>query len=64
MIKWVSSKLNTLMVQKILNKKIKRQGIIWKIFSYHTTLMVVSEELKSLLMKVKEENEKVGLTTF
>ena len=26
-----------------------------------TTLMVESEELKSLLMKVKEENEKVGL---
>ena len=26
-----------------------------------TTLMVESEELKNLLMKVKEENEKVGL---
>ena len=26
-----------------------------------TTLMVESEELKSLLMKVKEENEKAGL---
>ena len=26
-----------------------------------TTLMVESEELNSLLMKVKEENEKVGL---
>ena len=26
-----------------------------------TTLMVASEELKSLLMKVKEESEKVGL---
>ena len=26
-----------------------------------TTLVVESEELKSLLMKVKEENEKVGL---
>ena len=26
-----------------------------------TTLMVESEELKSLLMKVKEESEKVGL---
>ena len=26
-----------------------------------TTLMVESEELKSLLMKVREENEKVGL---
>ena len=27
-----------------------------------TTLMAESEELKSLLMKVKEEREKVGLT--
>ena len=27
-----------------------------------TTLMVESEELKSLLMKVKKESEKVGLT--
>ena len=27
----------------------------------YATLMVESEELKSLLMKVKEENEKVGL---
>ena len=27
----------------------------------YTTLMVESEELKSLLMKVKEESEKVGL---
>ena len=26
-----------------------------------TTLMAESEELKSLLMKVKEENEKIGL---
>ena len=26
-----------------------------------TTLMAVSEELKSLLMKVKEESEKAGL---
>ena len=31
-------------------------------YSRHTTLMAESEEeLKSLLMKVKEENEKVGL---
>ena len=32
-------------------------------FSYanDTTLMAESEELKSLLMKVKEESEKVGL---
>ena len=29
--------------------------------SNYTTLMAESEELKSLLMKVKEESEKVGL---
>ena len=29
-----------------------------------TTLMAESEELKSLLMKVKEESEKVGLKLF
>ena len=29
--------------------------------NYDTTLMAESEELKSLLMKVKEESEKVGL---
>jgi hypothetical protein len=28
---------------------------------YNTTLMAESKELKSLLMKVKEESEKVGL---
>ena len=30
-------------------------------YAYDNTLMAESEELKSLLMKVKEENEKVGL---
>ena len=30
-------------------------------FAYETTLMAESEELKSLLMKVKEESAKVGL---
>ena len=30
-------------------------------YADYTTLMAESEELKSLLMKVKEENEKVGL---
>ena len=30
-------------------------------YSDDTTLMALSEELKSLLMKVKEEREKVGL---
>ena len=30
-------------------------------YAYDTTFMAESEELKSLLMKVKEESEKVGL---
>ena len=30
-------------------------------YTEDTTLMAESEELKSLLMKVKEDNEKVGL---
>ena len=30
-------------------------------YAYETTLMAESEELKSLLMRVKEESEKVGL---
>ena len=30
-------------------------------YSGNTTLIAESEEVKSLLMKVKEENEKVGL---
>ena len=30
-------------------------------YAHETTLMAESEELKSLLMKVKVENEKVGL---
>ena len=30
-------------------------------YAFDTTLMAESEELKSLLMKVKEESEKVGL---
>ena len=38
----------------------------WKNFFFRyaddTTLMAESEELKSLLMRVKEETEKVGLT--
>ena len=30
-------------------------------YAHNTTLMAESEELKGLLMKVKEESEKVGL---
>ena len=41
--------------------KIARRHISNLRYADDTTLMAESEELKSLLMKVKEENEKVGL---
>ena len=41
--------------------KIARGNINNLKYSDNTTLMAESEELKSLLMKVKEESEKVGL---
>ena len=41
--------------------KIARRNISKLRYADDTTLMAESEELKSLLMKVKEESEKVGL---
>ena len=41
--------------------KIARRNSNNLIYTDDTTLMVESEELKSLLMKVKEDSEKVGL---
>ena len=41
--------------------KISRRNINNLRYADNTTLMAESEELKSLLMKVKEESEKVGL---
>ena len=41
--------------------KIARRNINNIRYADDTTLMAESEELKSLLMKVKEESEKVGL---
>ena len=41
--------------------KIARRNINNLRYADDTTLMAVSEELKSLLRKVKEESEKVGL---
>ena len=41
--------------------KIARRNINNLIYADDTTLMAESKELKSLLMKVKEESEKVGL---
>ena len=40
---------------------IARRSISKLRYADETTLMVESEDLKSLLMKVKEESEKVGL---
>ena len=42
--------------------KIARRNINNLRYEDNTTLMAESEELKSLLMKVKEESEKVGFT--
>ena len=41
--------------------KIFRKNINNLRYADDTTLMAINEELKSLLMKVKEEGEKVGL---
>ena len=41
--------------------KIARRNINHLRYADDTTLMAESEELKSLLMKVKEESEKLGL---
>ena len=41
--------------------KIARRNINNLRYAYDTTLMAKSKELKSLLMKVKEESEKVGV---
>ena len=41
--------------------KIARRNISNLRYAGDTTLMVENKELKSLLMKVKEESEKVGL---
>ena len=41
--------------------KIARRNINNLRYAYDTTLMAKSKELKSLLMKVKEKSEKVGL---
>ena len=49
---WMKHKLES----RLLGKNIKNLR-----YAEETTLMAESEELKSLLMKVKEESEKVGL---
>ena len=48
-----------------LELKIARRNISNLRYAYGITLMAESkEELKSLLMKVKEESEKAGLNSF
>ena len=44
--------------------KIAKRNINNLRYADDTTLMAESEELKSLLMKVKEESEKVGLKLY
>ena len=43
------------------NKPLSRRNISNLRYADDTTLMAESEEVKSLLMKVKEESERVGL---
>ena len=52
MLGWMKHKLES----RLLGEKISNLR-----YTDDTTLMAESEELKSLLMKVKEESEKVGL---
>ena len=52
---------NTGLEEEQAGIKISRRNINNLRYSDDTTLMAESEELKSLLMKVKEESEKVGL---
>ena len=52
---------NTRLEEAQVGIKIARRNINNLRYADDTTLMAESEELKSLLMKVKEESEKVGL---
>ena len=52
---------NTRLEEAQAGIKIVRRNINNLRYADDTTLMAESEELKSLLMKVKEESEKVGL---
>ena len=52
---------NTGLYEAQAGTKISGRNISNVRYAHDTTLMPKSEELKSLLMKVKEESEKVGL---
>ena len=51
MLAWMNHKLESRLLEKINNLR----------YADDTMLMAESEELKSLLMKVKEESERAGL---
>ena len=57
MLGWIKHKLD----ESQAGIKIARRNINNLRYADDTTLMAESEELKSLLLKVKEESEKVGL---
>ena len=57
----VSTNKTKLLAKK--KKKTARRNINNLRYADDITLMAESEELKSFLMKVKEENEKVGLNS-
>ena len=62
MLDWRKHKLELRLLGEISITSISIFNIILKYqYADDTTLMAKSEELKSLLMKVKEESEKVGL---
>ena len=46
-----------------MNHKISRRNINNLRYADYTTLMAESKELKSLLMRVKEDSEKAGLNS-
>ena len=52
---------NTWLDEAQAGMKIARRNINNLRYADYTTIMAESEELKSLLMKAKEESEKVGL---
>ena len=52
---------NAVLAESQAGIKITRRNINNPRYADDTTLMVESEELKSLLMKVKDESEKAGL---
>ena len=52
---------NTVLYEAQAGIKISGRNVSNVLYADDTTLMAKSEELKSLLMKVKEESENVGL---